>query len=101
MEDLLKESVKQVPALVVLVVMAWLLINLFLKQAAETRRDYLESFKVMHGENLEARALSREAVKENTVVSREANESLLNMTSAIRALEVEIHRMNGHKPDPT
>lgn len=93
MEDILKETGKQVPALVVLVVLTWL----FLKQMSESRSEYLASIEVMHKENLEARSLSREAVKENTLVTGHTNECLINMIAAIKALEHELNRTNGHK----
>lgn len=94
MEDILKETGKQVPALVVLVVLTWL----YLKQQSEARKDYIGSIKAIHSENMEARSLSRDVMKENSLVGRQTNEALTTMTVAIKSLEGELNRSNGHQP---
>jgi hypothetical protein len=77
-EKIIEKVGDQAPSLVVLVGVVWL----FLKHMTEIRiatitvinqmqREWTESLKGIHAENMEARALSREAIKDNTTATRE------------------------------
>lgn len=97
MEELLKETAKQVPALVVLVLLsivfgkaAGLVISSFLKQLSETRSDYLNQSNAARNDYLQAidhfrteilteRNVARDIIKENTV--------------ALNALSIEVREL--------
>lgn len=75
----LLEIGKQVPALVVLCVLTWL----FLKQSGEARAEYLASLKMMHDENVEARAVSREVIKDNTAATLAMTKTLIELIGTV------------------
>lgn len=75
----LLEIGKQVPSLVVLCVLTWL----FLKQSSEARGEYLSSFKMMHDESIEARIITREVIKDNTVATLAMTKTIQQLISAV------------------
>lgn len=93
MEEVFKESARQVPALVIVVVLCILfarsgalVIKSFLAQQTESRQEYMKAIERFHGENLEARAANRETMKENTVVSQKQTEALHDLTEEVKEL---------------
>lgn len=81
MEEILKETAKQVPALVVLVIQSWM----HLKAQSESRREFISMIREIHDENVAARELTREVIKENTTSNN-------NLTNAVQQLEQRIRQ---------
>ena len=106
MEEVLKETAKQVPALLILVLLSvgWakalaVMGANFLQQLTETRAaylaqtnsaraDYLAAIDRFHSDTLQDSALSRAAIKENSVASD-------NQSKAINALTGEVRELRG------
>ena len=93
MESILKEAATQVPALVILCFLAWifaksdaLVVSAFLKQMSESRAEYLKAIERFHAENIEARALSRTTVAENTIANDKQSEAIQELTLEVREL---------------
>ncbi len=86
MEEYLKEAIKQVPALVVMLVLVRILVVSFMKQLTESRTAYVEAIENCHSENIEARKLDRETIKENS-------NSVTQQTMALRELTQEVKEL--------
>lgn len=93
MEDLLKESAKQVPALVVVAGVCILfaksgalVVKSFLAQMTEARGEYLKAIERFHSENMEARSLSQTTIQRNSTASDNQTEALHALTSEVKEL---------------
>lgn len=104
MEEILKETAKQVPALVILLILsigfakaAAMVIKSFLSQLSETRADYLsqsntargeylKAIERFHSDNMEARANNRITIQENTVASDKQSHAINELTMEVREL---------------
>ncbi len=81
METVITEVAKQVPALAVLSFIVWA----FLKHLSEQRAEFIAVVRDIQRENLEARSLSRDAIRENTIETRHTTEALNLLSNAVRA----------------
>ncbi len=104
METILTETAKQVPALVVLLILCItfakagaLVVKSFLAQLSETRGDYLtrsseasaeflKAIERFHVDNLEARAMNRAAINDNTTAADNQSRALHELTVEVREL---------------
>ncbi len=104
MEAILLEAAKQAPALVILLVLCIafvrsgaMMVKSFLSQLSETRSDYLSQSNVARGEylkaierfhsdNMEARALNRVTLADNTT-------AMDKQSIAMNNLAVEVHEL--------
>lgn len=93
MEEILKECARQVPALVILVILAYVfaksgavVVKAFLAQMSESRAEYLRAIDRFHADNLEARSASRLTVAENTIASDKQSAAINALTLEVREL---------------
>lgn len=88
MDPFFIEIAKQVPSLGVLAIIVWL----FLKNTSESRTEMLEGLKTMEAEylrtlkeiqaeNIDARTLSREAIRDNTSALTKLSECINSRAS--------------------
>jgi len=77
MEQLLLEASKQVPALVVLVIV----VAMFLRSIERIITSFRETVVDIHKENREDRAQSRAAIQENTLATGRLTEAVRAMTT--------------------
>lgn len=82
METLL-ELGKQVPALAVLVVVVWV----FVRHIEKTQEHNRDTWREMQSENINARAESREVIRENTISAKQNTQAVNELTNAVRLLE--------------
>lgn len=83
------EIAKQVPALAVLAFVVWT----FLRHMAESRAEFLAAIKQIQQENLEARILSRDVIKDNTVATRVMTECMVKLTDTVNKFEGDLNRL--------
>lgn len=93
MEEVLKESAKQVPALVIVVVMCVMFARLggtviknFLAQQSEARSEYIGAIQRFHADNLTARVENRQTIQENSVATGKQTAALNELTSEVKEL---------------
>lgn len=93
MEEVFKESARQVPALVIVVALCIMfaksgaaVIKSFLGQQSESRAEYLKAIDRFHQENLEARSANRETLHENSLVNQKQTEALHELTAEVKEL---------------
>ena len=105
MEDLLKESLKQVPALAVVVMLCTLfikssstLIDRFLAQQSESRAEYLKAIEHLQGENIDCRLAIREAVVAGTAASEKQTNALNDVCEEVRQLRSSVNSALRHLP---
>lgn len=85
MDDFLVKILPQAPPLVVMVVLVWVFLR------AMEKRDLLftNTMRSLHGEHLEAREASREAIKENAVNTKENTSALNKLTTTIEVIKMK------------
>ena len=93
MEDIFKESARQVPALVIVVVLCILfaksgaiVIKSFLSQQTESRSEYIKTIERFHSENMEARNQNRQTIHENSQAGDRQTQALHELTNEVREL---------------
>ena len=104
MDDVLKEAAKQVPALFIFLVLSvacvkagTMIIKSFLTQLTETRETYLtqsnnaraeflRAIERFHDDNIEARAITRSTLVENTQASDKQSDAIHELTIEVREL---------------
>ena len=105
MEEVLKESLKQVPALAVVVMLCTLfirssstIVDRFLSQASEARAEYLKAIEHLQGENIDCRLAIREAVSSGTAASEKQTMVLNDMCEEVRQLRSSVNSALRHLP---
>lgn len=93
MEEVFKESARQVPALVIVVVLCIMfarsgsaVIKSFLAQQSESRAEYLKAIDRFHQENMDARNESRQTVHENSLATGKQTDALHELTNEVKEL---------------
>lgn len=97
MEEILKECARQVPALVILVILAYVfakssaaMVTAFLDQMSQSRAEYLKAIDRFHDDNLEARAVCRQVMTENTIATDKQAAGIAALTLEVRELRQTI-----------
>lgn len=89
MEELIKkalsEAIQQVPGLVVLTVVVWMFIKVIFRfiKHIEDRGKVMEE---LHREHIDARALSRQAINDNTETMRATTNAVASLTAVVEQL---------------
>lgn len=93
MEEVFKEAARQVPALVIVVVLCIMfaksgaaVIKSFLGQQSESRAEYLKAIERFHSENMEARNENRQTIHENSAATGKQTDALRDLTSEVKEL---------------
>jgi len=86
MEDLLKEAIKQAPALTLMVIVVWM----FIRHLAARDASMREGYKSIFNEHLDARKEAREVIQENTKALRENAETRGHVTEVLRQLKEKL-----------
>lgn len=104
MEDILKEAAKQAPALVILLILCIIfaksgavVVKSFLTHLAQmrdehlahanmARSEYLKAIERFHQDNMEARALNRVTLSDNTTATDNQSKAIHELTMEVREL---------------
>ena len=84
---MLREAIKQAPALVVLVIIVLLFLKYLTKRDdvhKERHKEFVSFLTVIQTEHLDARRESRDAIKENTLATHELSRTITDLRIQLR-----------------